>query len=365
MKIAFYAPLKPIDHPVPSGDRLMARLLLAALEVLGHQVSVVSTLRTYLKEPDGEAYAERAEQARAERAQIAKLWKDQGAPDLFFCYHPYYKSPDLLGVALCREFGVPYVTAESSYSERRNIGVWAESQALVKEGLDLAAVNICFTGRDREGLIAIAPSTVTAMLPPFLDRRPPDASAAAPKPGRLITAAMMRDGNKLESYLMLAAALDQLRYLDWRLDIVGDGPMRQTVESAFAHFPLVRVVFHGLKTREELAEMMARASIFLWPGCREAYGLTYLEAQAAGLPVVAQNDGGVPEVVVADRTGLLTAPGDIDAYAASIRALLTDEPRRAALAEGAARFAREERSFETAAARLGHILETHVLKDRA
>ncbi|MCV3767603.1 glycosyltransferase family 4 protein [Rhizobium sp. TRM95796] len=363
MKIAFHAPLKPVDHPVPSGDRLMALLLLSALEALGHQVSVISALRTYLKEPDAGRYADLVQQASAERAQIAKLWRDHRAPDLFFCYHPYYKSPDLLGPPLCREFGMAYVTAESSYSERRNIGAWADSQALVKKGLDLAAVNICFTGRDRQGLIDITPSTITAMLPPFLDQRLPISLVATPERGRLITAAMMRDGNKLESYLMLAAALEQLGDLDWRLDIVGDGPMRQTVEAAFAHFPANRVMFHGLKARDDLAAMMARASIFLWPGCREAYGLTYLEAQAAGIPVVAQNDGGVPEVVIADKTGLLTAPGDITAYATAIRSLLTDESRRTTLAKGAARFAREERSFEAATARLGNILETHVHKD--
>jgi hypothetical protein len=363
MKIAFHAPLKPADHPVPSGDRLMARLLLAALKALGHDVFVASSLRAYLKEPDAAVYADLLQQASAERARLADIWRQEGTPDLMFCYHPYYKSPDLLGPELCRAFDIPYMTAECSYSARRNIGVWADSQARVKEGIDLAAVNICFTDRDRQGLIDIAPSTATAMLPPFLDQRPPTATTAAPERGKLITAAMMRDGNKLESYLMLAAALDQLGDLNWRLDIVGDGPMRQTVEAAFAHFPRDRVTFHGLKTREELAEMMAQASIFLWPGCREAYGLTYLEAQAAGLPVVAQKDGGVPEVVVADGTGLLTAPGDIPAYAAAIRTLLTDAPRRAALAKGATRFAREDRSFETAAARLGHILETYVHRD--
>ena len=36
MRIAFYAPLKPPDHPVPSGDRRMARLLMAALATAGH-----------------------------------------------------------------------------------------------------------------------------------------------------------------------------------------------------------------------------------------------------------------------------------------------------------------------------------------
>ena len=47
MRVAFYAPLKPPDHPVASGDRAMARALIAALRAAGHDVSVASRLRSY------------------------------------------------------------------------------------------------------------------------------------------------------------------------------------------------------------------------------------------------------------------------------------------------------------------------------
>ena len=42
MKIAFTAPMKPLDHPVPSGDRTMGRLIVKALESLGHEVTIAS-----------------------------------------------------------------------------------------------------------------------------------------------------------------------------------------------------------------------------------------------------------------------------------------------------------------------------------
>src|SRR3712207_2979896 len=47
MRIAFYAPLKPPDHPVASGDRAMARALIAALTIGGHDVGAVSAFRSY------------------------------------------------------------------------------------------------------------------------------------------------------------------------------------------------------------------------------------------------------------------------------------------------------------------------------
>ena len=52
MKIAFYAPMKPPDHPVPSGDRTMARLLVRALETAGHEVRLACRLRS--RDPRGE-----------------------------------------------------------------------------------------------------------------------------------------------------------------------------------------------------------------------------------------------------------------------------------------------------------------------
>lgn len=50
MKIAFHAPLKSPDHPVPSGDRQMARMLIEALRVAGHDVGIASELRTFSRE---------------------------------------------------------------------------------------------------------------------------------------------------------------------------------------------------------------------------------------------------------------------------------------------------------------------------
>ena len=57
MRIAFYAPLKSPRHPVPSGDRQMARLIVRALEKAGHQVSLASELRSFCAEPDAAHYA--------------------------------------------------------------------------------------------------------------------------------------------------------------------------------------------------------------------------------------------------------------------------------------------------------------------
>ena len=332
LKIAFYAPLKPPDHPTPSGDRQVARLLIAALTRAGHQVQVASKLRAYLPDPgDGAALSRMMSEATAERDRIATLWQVQGAPDLWFCYHPYCKSPDLIGPELARRFALPWFSAEASLSSRRNVGIWAMTQAAVADAVAGAAQNFAMTRRDQQGLLTWLPKARVTALPPFLDldALPP---AAALNGNRIVTVAMMRSGDKMDSYRALAATLARLEHLDWRLAIAGDGPLRDQVRSLF---PAGRVDWLGQLSPPEVAAHLAQGCLYLWPGCGEAYGMTYLEAGAAGLPVVAWATAGVPEVVSDGETGLLAPEGDTAALAAHVARLLADPALRQRLGQAA------------------------------
>ena len=163
--------------------------------------------------------------AGTEIARLSLEWSSGRTPDLWFCYHPYYKAPDLIGPALSRQFGLPYVTAEASYSVRRNIGAWADSQALVAEAVRQAAVNICLTQTDRAGLVSHRAGR------PLRNARSPS-STPAPIATRnrrwiragIVTVAMMRPGDKLESYRMLAPVARAIEHLPWTIAVVGDGP---------------------------------------------------------------------------------------------------------------------------------------------
>ncbi|MBW6422397.1 glycosyltransferase family 4 protein [Rhizobium sp. XQZ8] len=360
MKIAFYSPLKPPGHPVPSGDRLMARLLIRCLELSGHEVDVASEFRSFLSDQDKTAMEARQTQAEKEVTRLSELWRENGPPDAWFCYHPYYKAPDLVGPSLCRDFGLPYITAEASYSHRRNKGLWEGIQARTLDAVNIAAVNLCFTGRDERGLRAAAPLARFERLPAFIDPTAFLSNHPTPRERSLVTVAMMRPGDKLSSYQALAEALGLLIHHDWTLDIVGDGPARPEVEAMFSRFPPDRICWHGLKNTDEIAAILSTASIYVWPGHGEAYGLAYLEAQASGLPVVAEEIAGVPEVVIDSRTGILTPAGDTAAYAAAIERLLLSEPARMQMATEAREFAGVERSIEKAASRLDEILARYL-----
>ncbi|MGI2035902.1 glycosyltransferase family 4 protein [Rhizobium panacihumi] len=358
MKIAFYAPLKSPNHPVPSGDRLMARQLIEILRRCGHDVEITSEFRSFSTAPD--ALADLQQQAALEIARLEAEWHAGGSPDLWFCYHSYYKSPDLLGPALCQTHGIAYVTAEASYSQRRNGQGWQAHQALLADALKMAAVNISLTRRDLDGILQSVPGAVLEKLPPFIDTASFAALQPEPEPLRLVTVAMMRPGDKMSSYAALAAGLQRLDDLPWTLSIVGDGPARAEIENLFAGFAPGRISWHGQLDADKVAEILSRSALYLWPGHGEAYGLAYLEAQAAGLPVVAEKIAGVPEVVIGGRTGHLTPPGDTQAYSDAIRALMIHVDHRKTMAAAARQFVLNERSLDRAAIRLETILKIHL-----
>jgi glycosyltransferase involved in cell wall biosynthesis len=357
-KIAFYAPLKSPAHEVPSGDRLMARSLVECLQQFGYCVEIVSHLRALIRDPnDQAANTTLLRNADQECERISTLWKRQDPPDCWFCYHPYYKSPDLLGPALCQEFNLPYVTAEASYSKRRNEGFWALAQARVLEAVNAAAVNLYFTERDKIGLRESAQSADLVRLRPFIHPLETHSCSSHPEPLNLVTVAMMRSGDKWNSYVRLAAALSKIIEVPWTLHIVGDGPESQQVRALFANIASERVVWHGEKSPQEIATIYAASSVYVWPGCGEAYGLAYLEAQSAGLPVVAFDTAGVPEVVDNGYSGILTGEGGDTAYAEAIRRLLTNEDQRRLMSANARQHILEKHTFKQASDSLGKVMQ--------
>ena len=339
----------------------MARLLIECFTRLGLDVEVASTLRAFLRHADNSAELS-ALQAEAQRevTRLSQQWHLDGAPALWFCYHPYYKSPDLIGPVLCQRFGIPYVTAEASYSNRRNVGVWESTQAHVLTLINNAAVNICLTARDEAGLKSAVPSAMVATLKPFIDvedsykENPtvptvptvPTASSEYSEANasvavsrsiapQLVTVAMMRRGDKLNSYRYLASSLERLLDIPWTLSIVGDGSAKKEVQQLFSRIPPDRITWHGELARLDILKALSESALYVWPGCGEAYGLAYLEAQASGLPVVAFEAGGVPEVVSDGFSGILTPEGDVAAFGDAIAHLLTHENDRLSMADNA------------------------------
>lgn len=359
MRIAFHTPLNLFGDGGISGDRRMARQLVAALESLGHSVEPIDSPRGYQRTADACAFARQQGEAAALRETMAAAWQAGApAPDLWFTYHNYYRAPDLIGPGIAHLLAIPYVVAEASDSERRATGEWAAQTAIVRRGLAEADLHLHFTDRDRQGLEPWRGAhTALLDLPPFIafDRQPPQRSGENAVP-RLATIAMMRAGTKQNSYLALARILGRLTDRPWTLSIIGDGRQRGEIEQAFARFEPGRIRWLGAIGHDDAMAELARHDLFVWPGVREAYGLVYLEAQAVGLPVVAFDSGGVAATVKPGETALLVQEGDEAGFALALSALLGDPGRRAAMGAAARRFVLEERNPKRAAAILAQAL---------
>ncbi|AZO80247.1 MULTISPECIES: glycosyltransferase family 4 protein [unclassified Bosea (in: a-proteobacteria)] len=370
MKIAFHTPLNRYGDGAPSGDRLMARQLVTLLEELGHAVEIVPAERSFMREPDPALLAAHKKAAQSVIASLTERWQAPDArPDLFFTYHCHYRAPDLIGPALVEHFALPYLVAEASDAQKRFDGPWAGAAALAREAILRADLHLCMTARDREGLSRLIPEPDRLIeLPPFLlgVEEVPEHSAAPRADGeplRLIAVAMMRQGNKAACYLFLARTLARIIDLPWTLTLIGDGPERPAIEAAFASLPPGSVRFLGRQARADILAELASHDLFVWPGLNEAYGVVYLEAQAAGVPVAALDSGGVPAVVARDRTALLAPHDDEAALAATIVRLIRDAELRARMGAAARRFAREERNGEDARAILATALDGAIARN--
>jgi glycosyltransferase involved in cell wall biosynthesis len=361
--IAFYAPLKSPLHPSPSGDRSMARLLLKALAGAGFEPTLASSLRTFDGTGDPSLQDRLRKDSEIEADRLAADYCALPAPQrprLWFTYHVHHKAPDWIGPRVVGELGIPYVVAEGSRAAKHADGPWALGYQGAETALDRADAIFVMTEADREALERARPEGQQLInLPPCLDLGgwAPEAASARLRDGRddavrLLTVAMMRPGDKLASYRLLAEALGGLGNRRWRLDVVGNGEARAEVEGLFAVFA-PRVRFHGLiEDRASLARLYGEADLFVWPAVNEAYGIVLLEAQASGCPVVAGGYGGVASVVRDGQTGVLTSPGDAAAFAAAVAALIDDPARRRSLGEAGQRFVHEERRLGHAAERL-------------
>ncbi len=117
-----------------------------------------------------------------------------------------------------------------------------------------------------------------------------------------------------------------LREVPARLILVGDGPERgRALQAAEEEGVQGSVLFLG--KQESVAELLACADLFLLPSESESFGLVALEAMACGVPVVASDVGGLPEVVPVGTAGVLAPVGDVETMARAGVDFLSDAER--------------------------------------
>ena len=349
LKIGFYAPLKPLDHPHPSGDLVIGTGLYHYLQGRGHELERTSRLRTRWIYWKPYLWPRVVRQRNRSLNHCRKM-----AADLWLTYHSYYKAPDLLGPYCCRRLGIPYVIFQGIYSSKRRKH-WSTWAGFVLNRQALLAAHHVFTNRKEDllNLIRIMPETrLTYVVPGIFPQGFSFDSGSREQLRRklkvsdgivVVTAAMFRPGVKTEGLSWVIRVCGEL----WRenvplyLIIAGDGKEGPRLRQMADHLLPGRVRFLGEVVREEMFRFYSAGDLFVFPGIRESLGMVYLEAQSCGLPVVAFADGGVPEVVAHEVSGYLVRPFDAKEFKQAIARLMDDASARKQMGKAARKYVRK------------------------
>jgi len=151
--------------------------------------------------------------------------------------------------------------------------------------------------------------------------------------------------------LLRAAATVLQAFPDTHFVIAGDGPQTDNLKRLVVELGLEARV-HMLGLRRDVMNVLQSLDLFVLPTHQEALGTAFIEAGAMGLPVVATNVDGVPEVVIDGVTGVLVPPKDPGALAVAISGFLENPGRRRDFGENARHRVGSEFSREVMAVRM-------------
>lgn len=141
--------------------------------------------------------------------------------------------------------------------------------------------------------------------------------------------------------------LKAIKGLDIELKIVGDGPMRKEYEKYVRNERITNVAFEGYKSGEELKSLYKNSAFVIFPSeWYENAPMTILETSAYGKPIIGSNIGGIPEMIINEKTGLLFEPGDYNKLREKMKYLLSNSSLIVQIGKDARKRAEEEYNDE-------------------
>ena len=269
--------------------------------------------------------------------------------------HAHFGPDAVYALPLARRLGVPLVTTfhgfdvtTSAAALLRSGSPYLINYVLYRKQLsEYGALFLCVSEHIRQKAFALGfPETSTRLHYIGIDPAMGNTAADCASMNILHVARMVE--KKGTAILIRAFAAVQARHPSATLTIIGDGPLRATLEALATKMNVAgSVAFLGALPNAAVLNHMRKAAMFVLPSVTAASGdteglpITILEACALGLPVVATRHGGIPEAVRDGETGLLVPERDEAALAAAIDHLLGDRAERSRLGAAARDFVRQ------------------------
>lgn len=147
--------------------------------------------------------------------------------------------------------------------------------------------------------------------------------------------------------LIEAMVMVRNKILDVKLMIIGSGPLERSLKLKIKNLNLENnVEFLGEISNDQLPQYLAKASIFVRPSLSEGLGTAFLEAMAAGLPIVGTSVGGITDFLKDGETGLFCNPKDPESVADKIVMLIENDELRNKLAENGRKLVEEKYNWD-------------------
>ena len=163
-------------------------------------------------------------------------------------------------------------------------------------------------------------------------------------PRHIMMIACLREEKRID---VLVRSMPRIleRYPDARLTLAGDGTCRDALSTLVRQLGIgERVTFLG--HRDDVPALLQDADVFVLPSRSEAFPNSIMEAMAAGVPVVASDVGGIPELVRDGVTGRLVPPGDVDRLSSALLSLLDNPAQAEAFGRAGRRTIEQTYSFD-------------------
>ena len=286
--------------------------------------------------------------------------------------HAHFAIDGALAVSLATSLKIPLVTTLHGFDVTRKDGELLRSgrpalvasvfkrPRLMREG----ALFICISEFIRKAALARGyPSEKLLVHYIGIDTRSLLPRDGTGEEGLLVHVARLVE-KKGTLYLMRAFAEIKPHHPNARLVILGDGPLRVSLEAEAQRLGIAEACeFRGMMPNAEVLAWVRKACALVVPsvtaadGDAEGFGIVNLEAGAQGVPVIAYRSGGIMEAIIHGKTGLLSDERDVRSLADNLAAILRDQALRKALGAEARRHVETNFNIHRQSARLEAIYD--------
>jgi len=209
----------------------------------------------------------------------------------------------------------------SPYQKRRLQPALAAADRVILVGEPLRAYFKNYIGSDRN--FQVVPNGID--LPP----PGPDRPILGDGPIRLVSVANLHEGKGIDLTLRALARLQNEGIKGWTYRIIGQGPEKPALLKLTSDLGLIdKITFVSSVRHADMSDELAREEVFVLPSYREAFGIAYLEAMAAGLVTIGVMGQGPSQFIRNGENGVLVPPRDVETLVAALRDILTGDHDR-------------------------------------